>query len=243
MDGVRKLASNEPLVEQMGRNAIELGHGVANSDEGKPIFYLKYQTMRKKGKTMGDIPGHVFPRKLQKPLPMADRAKGLEIVDTDGRRYLDASGGATVLNVGHGRKEVARAVCDQIIQCDYAHPGTFTNSPVEELAKALAGHAPPGIDRFYFLSGGSEATETAIKLARQIQLEYGHPQRTQLIARPVIINRHRTRRRDMDAGRMQLAVYESHAMGGHAQVSLPPARRTQPEARKNPSAIDPIRSG
>ena len=139
--------------------------------------------MRQKGKIMSDIPGHVFPRKLHKPLLMADRARGLQIVDTDGRRYLDASGGAIVLNLGHGLEEVARAVYDQIIKCDYAHPTMFTNSPVEELATALAGHAPPGIDRFYFLSGGSEATETAIKLARQIHLEYGHPHRTQLIAR------------------------------------------------------------
>jgi len=114
---------------------------------------------------------------------MADKAKGMQIVDTDGRRYLDASGGAIVLNVGHGREEIARAVYDQIIRCDYAHPTMFTNSPVEELAKALANHAPPGIDRFYFLSSGSEAIETAIKLARQIHLEYGRPHRTQLIAR------------------------------------------------------------
>jgi adenosylmethionine-8-amino-7-oxononanoate aminotransferase len=132
---------------------------------------------------MSDIPGHVFPRKLHKPLPMADRARGLQIVDTDGRRYLDASGGAIVLNLGHGLEEVAQAVYDQIIKCDYVHPTMFTNSPVEELARALADHAPPGIDRFYFLSGGSEAMETAIKLARQIHLEYGRPHRTQLIAR------------------------------------------------------------
>jgi hypothetical protein len=132
---------------------------------------------------MVDIPGHVFPRRLNRPLPVADKARGLEIVDADGRRYLDASGGAIVLNVGHGLEEVARAVYDRIIQCDYAHPTMFTNSPVEELAKALAGHSPPGIDRFYFLSGGSEAIEAAIKLARQIHLEYGRPHRTQLIAR------------------------------------------------------------
>jgi adenosylmethionine-8-amino-7-oxononanoate aminotransferase len=132
---------------------------------------------------MVNIPGHVFPRRLNRPLPMADKAKGLEIVDADGRRYLDASGGAIVLNVGHGLEEIARAVYDRIIRCDYAHPTMFTNSPVEELAKALADHAPPGIDRFYFLSGGSEAIETAIKLARQIHLEYGRPHRTQLIAR------------------------------------------------------------
>ncbi len=114
---------------------------------------------------------------------MAHTAKGMQMVDTNGRRYLDASGGAIVLNVGHGREEIAQAIYDQIVQCDYAHPSMFTNASVEKLATALAGHAPPGIDRFYFLSGGSEATETAIKLARQIHLECGRPHRTQLIAR------------------------------------------------------------
>jgi len=114
---------------------------------------------------------------------MADKAKGMQLMDTEGNNYLDASGGAVVLNVGHGREEIARAVYDQICKCDYAHPTMFTNSPVEELAKALCKHAPPGIERFYFLSGGSEATETAIKLARQIHLANDRPHRTQLIAR------------------------------------------------------------
>jgi len=89
-------------------------------------------------KTMNDIPGHVFPRRLDKPLPVIDSAQGMWVVDTEGRRYLDASGGAVVLNVGHGR--------EQIVHCDYVHPTMFTNYPVEELATALAGHAPAGIE-------------------------------------------------------------------------------------------------
>jgi len=132
---------------------------------------------------MQDIPGHVFPRKLDKPLPVSARATGMQVIDVEGRRYLDASGGAIVLNVGHGREEIAQAVYDQIIRCDYTHPTMFTNPAVEELAASLARHAPQGIDRFYFLSSGSEATEAAIKLARQIHLENGRPHRTQLIAR------------------------------------------------------------
>lgn len=134
-------------------------------------------------KNMVETPGHVFPRKLNKHLPIANKAKGMHIVDAGGKRYLDVSGGAIVINVGHGREEIAQAVYDQIIKCDYVHPTMFGNSVVEELAAALALHAPTGIDRFYFLSGGSEATETAIKLARQIHLECGRPHRTQLIAR------------------------------------------------------------
>ena len=134
-------------------------------------------------KTMRDIPGHVFPRRLDKPLPVIDSAQGMWVVDTEGRRYLDASGGAVVLNVGHGREEIARAVYDQIVQCDYVHPTMFTNYPVEKLATALAGHAPAGIERFFFLSGGSEAVETAIKLARKIHLDSNRPHRSRIISR------------------------------------------------------------
>lgn len=129
------------------------------------------------------IPGNVFPRRLDKPLPVAAGAEGIWIADEDGNRYIDASGGPLVVNLGHGREEIARAIYDQVLRCDYVHPTMYTNSAVEDLAKALAAHAPPGIERFYFLSGGGEAVETAIKLARQIHLENGRPQRVRLIAR------------------------------------------------------------
>jgi adenosylmethionine-8-amino-7-oxononanoate aminotransferase len=133
--------------------------------------------------SMKEIPGNVFPRRLDKPLPVASRAEGLWIVDSDGKRYLDASGGPILVNVGHGREEVARAVFEQVLRCDYVHGTMFTTPAVENLAQALAPHAPPGIERFYFLSGGGEAVEAAIKLARQIHLEYGRPQRVRLISR------------------------------------------------------------
>ena len=132
---------------------------------------------------MTKIPGNVFPRRLDKPLPVASKADGLWIVDSEGNRYLDASGGPILVNVGHGREEIARAVYDQILQCDYVHGTMFTTPAVENLAQALAAHAPPGIERFYFLSGGGEAVETAIKLARQIHLENGRTQRVRLISR------------------------------------------------------------
>lgn len=132
---------------------------------------------------MKDIPGNVFPRRLDRPLPVAAEARGVWIVDGDGNRRIDASGGPLVVNLGHGREEIARAMYDQVLRCDYVHPTMFTTSPVENFAAALASHAPPGIERFYFLSGGGEAVETAIKLARQIHLEEGRPQRVRLIAR------------------------------------------------------------
>jgi len=132
---------------------------------------------------MFTIPGSVFPRRLDKPLPIAVRAEGVWIETSDGKRYLDASGGAVVVNVGHGREEIARAVFDQVSDLSYVHGAMFTNQAAEDLALALAERAPGNIDRFYFLSSGSEAIEAAIKLAHQIHLAHGRPQRSVLISR------------------------------------------------------------
>ena len=127
--------------------------------------------------------GHVFPRRLDPALPVAVKADGVWIDDQEGNRYLDASGGAIVVNAGHGREAIARAVYDQIMAYDYIHPTMFSTPPAEALATALAAHAPEGIDRFYFLSGGGEAVEAAIKMARQIHLANGHPEKFRLISR------------------------------------------------------------
>ncbi len=130
-----------------------------------------------------NIGGNVFPRRLDRPMSRVGKAEGVWIEDTEGRRYLDASGGAIVVNVGHGRKEIARAVSAQISAYDYIHPTMFTTPVVEALATALAAHTPAGVDRFYFLSGGAEAVETAIKLSRQIHLAADRPQKIRLISR------------------------------------------------------------
>jgi len=138
---------------------------------------------RTKEISMKEMPSYVFSRRIDPVLPMAKKAKGMWIEDAEGHRYLDASGGPLVVNVGHGREEIARAIHDQIVQCDYLHGTMFTTHVVEELAQALAKHAQPGIERFYLLSTGSEAVEAGIKLARQIHVESGRPQRIQLISR------------------------------------------------------------
>ncbi len=132
---------------------------------------------------MTDIPGNLFPRKLDAPLPLAQKANGVFIEDENGKSYLDASGGAVVVNAGHGREAIARAIHDQILSHDYVHPTMFTTTACEDLASRLAQKAPGDINRFYFLSGGSEANEAAIKLARQIQVERGNPTRYRLIGR------------------------------------------------------------
>ncbi|MCP4722296.1 MAG: aspartate aminotransferase family protein [Desulfobacteraceae bacterium] len=132
---------------------------------------------------MIEIPGNLFPRRLDIKLPLAQKAQGLFIEDENQKQYMDASGGAIVVNAGHGRKQIAKAVYDQILSHDYIHPTMFTTQPVEMLATLLAKKAPGDINRFYFLSGGSEANEAAIKLARQIHIENGDESKYRLIGR------------------------------------------------------------
>lgn len=126
---------------------------------------------------------HVFPRHNLAHPPRAVRAKGVYFYDADGKRYLDGSGGAAVSCLGHGDPEIVQAVQDQMAELAYAHTGFFTSAPAEELAEMLAADAPGDLDRVYFVSGGSEAVETALKLARQYFVEQGQPQRRHVIAR------------------------------------------------------------
>lgn len=126
---------------------------------------------------------HVFHRRLDRILPTAVRAEGIWIIDSEGRKYLDASGGPICVNIGHGRSEVADAMSHQARKVGYVHGTMFTTETLEELARRLSLHAPRGIDRFYFCSSGSEAVETAMKLARQIQAARGETGRFRVISR------------------------------------------------------------
>ena len=127
--------------------------------------------------------GHVFPRQIGTPPPKAVGGEGCYLIDAAGKRYFDGSGGAAVSCLGHGDARVVQAVKDQVDALAFAHTGFFTTDPAEKLADLLIEHAPGDLDRVYFVSGGSEATEAALKLARQYHLERGEPQRRHLIAR------------------------------------------------------------
>uniref|UniRef100_UPI002596377B aspartate aminotransferase family protein n=1 Tax=uncultured Cobetia sp. TaxID=410706 RepID=UPI002596377B len=126
---------------------------------------------------------HVLHRNLNQEYPTAVKGDGPYIVDREGRRYLDASGGAAVSCLGHSDEAVAQAIKDQVSQLAYAHTSFFTSDPMEQLADFLIERAPAGLDAVYFVSGGSEAVEAALKLARQYFVEIGQPQRKHLIAR------------------------------------------------------------
>lgn len=126
---------------------------------------------------------HVFQRRIGVDLPMAAGGEGIYIIDGAGKRYLDASGGAAVSCLGHSDADVRRAIKEQVDRLAFAHTGFFTSEPAEALADVLIDGAPDGIERVYYMSGGSEAVEAALKMARQYFVETGRPERTRFIAR------------------------------------------------------------
>ena len=138
--------------------------------------------MRAAGLTIAGMSG-VFPRDTRISPPRAVRGEGVYIIDSEGRRWLDGCGGAAVSCLGHSPREVVEAVKAQLDKLPWAHTGFFTSDAAEQLAEALVARAPEGISRVYFVSGGSEAVETALKLARQYFVERGEPRRANIIAR------------------------------------------------------------
>jgi adenosylmethionine-8-amino-7-oxononanoate aminotransferase len=126
---------------------------------------------------------HVFHRDPRKIMPTAVRGDGVYIIDATGKRYLDASGGAAVSCLGHSHPRIVDAIIRQAKALEYAHTSFFTTEAAEALADHLVEQAPEGLTHVYFVSGGSEAVEAALKLARQYFLEIGQPSRHRFIAR------------------------------------------------------------
>jgi adenosylmethionine-8-amino-7-oxononanoate aminotransferase len=126
---------------------------------------------------------HVLHRHLATTPPVAVSGHGVTLTDANGKVYLDASGGAAVSCLGHGHPDVLAAMHAQIDKLAYAHTSFFTTEVAEELAQRLIADAPEGISHAYFVSGGSEAMEAALKMARQYFVEIGQPQRVHFIAR------------------------------------------------------------
>ncbi len=126
---------------------------------------------------------HVFHRSLRATPPVAVVGEGIEIIDSAGNRYIDASGGAAVSCLGHGHQRINRALAQQLERLAYAHTSFFTTEPAEKLADLLVAGAPRGLSHVYFVSGGSEAIEAALKMARQYFLEIGQKRRSRFIAR------------------------------------------------------------
>jgi adenosylmethionine-8-amino-7-oxononanoate aminotransferase len=125
----------------------------------------------------------ILHRQIHNSYPVAAGGRGVEIFDADGRAYIDASGGAAVSCLGHGHPDVTAALHAQADRLAYAHTSFFTTQPAEALADRLIEDAPSGLSHVYFVSGGSEAVEAALKMARQYFVEIGKPERRNIIAR------------------------------------------------------------
>jgi adenosylmethionine-8-amino-7-oxononanoate aminotransferase len=126
---------------------------------------------------------HIVHRAANAVMPVAIGGKGIELFDQNGKSYIDASGGAAVSCLGHGHPDILAALHKQLDALAYAHTGFFTTEIAERLADRLVEDAPRGIDHVYLVSGGSEAIEAAIKMARQYFVEKGQSQRRHIIAR------------------------------------------------------------
>jgi adenosylmethionine-8-amino-7-oxononanoate aminotransferase len=126
---------------------------------------------------------HLLHRSIKARLPVAVGGKGIELFDSEGRAYIDASGGAAVSCLGHGHPDVLAALHAQLDRIAYAHTSFFTSDAAEELADRLVADAPEGLGHVYLVSGGSEAVEAALKMARQYFVEKGEPKRRHIIAR------------------------------------------------------------
>jgi len=127
--------------------------------------------------------GHVFHRRPDAPHPQAVRGEGIYLWDADGRRTIDGSGGPIVVNIGHGVIEVAQAMAAQAAQVAYVHGTLFTTGPLETFSDELAALVPLPDARFYYLTSGSEAVETAMKFARQAQVARSEATRELVISR------------------------------------------------------------
>jgi adenosylmethionine-8-amino-7-oxononanoate aminotransferase len=149
---------------------------------------------------------NLFHRDWRKALPVIDRGEGLYLYDREGKKYLDASGGPGVINIGHGVKEVIEALVEQARKVCFPYVGHFVSQAQIELARKIVEFSPRGMSRVYFVSGGSEATEIAIKMVRQYYLGKGEPSRVKIIGRwqgyhgatigALSISGHPSRRRD-----------------------------------------------
>src|SRR6186713_2391033 len=125
----------------------------------------------------------VLQRSIAHSYPVAVRGSGIHIWDATGKQYIDASGGAAVSCLGHRHPDVLAAMHAQLDKLAYAHTSFFTTQVAEELGADLVAHGPPGTSHVYFVSGGSEAMEAALKMARQYFVETGEPERRHFIGR------------------------------------------------------------
>src|SRR5664280_2639181 len=173
-------ASSAPMA---GRSRGRTCSGARRSGPDVESAYNPRMSTTSRSSGGGTSTGRVFQRVPGGDLPVAVRAEGSTIWDADGRSYLDAAGGAIVVNVGHGRQSVVDAMERQARAFTHVHGTTFINEPLETYARAVGPHLPVDDPAIYPVSGGSEAMESCLKLVRSYHLARREPDRTVVIAR------------------------------------------------------------
>ena len=126
---------------------------------------------------------YIFHRDMTKSYPLMEKAEGIYLYDSQGKKYIDGVGGIAVVTIGHGVKKIIQAMMDQANKASFIYTGQFVTKPQIELAKKVAQLAPESLSKVFFVSGGAEATETALKMARQYHIETGNPSKYRVISR------------------------------------------------------------
>ncbi|WP_028601162.1 aspartate aminotransferase family protein [Ottowia thiooxydans] len=171
---------------------------------------------------------HIVHRNPHAPLPVAASGSGCTIVDTQGRRYIDASGGAAVSCLGHGHPEVRAAITAQLDALEYAHTSFFTTEVAEALAETLAARSPAGLGHAYFVSSGSEAVETALKMARQYHVDRGEPERRRFVSRRQSYHGNTLAALSIGGNMARRALYQPLLMESHHVSPCFPFRYREP---------------
>jgi len=126
---------------------------------------------------------HMIHYNLKRDIPVVDRGEGIYLIDTDGKRYIDACSGPVAANIGQGLKEIAEDMARQAARVAFAYRTQFSSEPIERFASMIAGMAPERLNRVFFTTSGSDATEIAVRFARQYHLERGDEKRYLIVSR------------------------------------------------------------
>lgn len=169
----------------------------------------------------------VLQRQIHHPYPVAVTGEGVHVIDRDGKRYIDASGGAAVSCLGHGHPAIGAAMKAQIDKLAFAYGQFFTTDAAEQLAETLIADAPAGLSHVFYVSGGSEGVEAALKMARQYFIEKGEPQRKYFIARHQSYHGNTLGALSVGGNAMRRALYAPLLAGGTHHIDACYAYRGQ----------------
>ncbi|WP_162297939.1 aspartate aminotransferase family protein [Halalkalibacillus sediminis] len=181
---------------------------------------------------------HVFHRNFNNNYPLIERGEGVYLYDTQGVRYLDGSSGAVAVNIGHGVQEVVNAMTKQASHVAYVHTLRFETSLQHELASMIASLAPGDLDTVYFTSGGAEANESALKLARQYHLGNNDQEKFKVISHSISYHGNTMRTLSIGGDQKRKELYDKELHGGVIHLAPPYGKRSDFENLQEDEYVD-----